>query len=142
MMFPGYPEVPESPFLTSSVQPPSGKVRVLLGNDCESWTTIGDVQFGWPQAYNFFGDGSLYLLDAPGYMIGNLMALARTAEGEFIVMGGDCCHDRLLYAQHGKYDIGTTYGPFPMPCGGASIHRVSVASNKEDQASSDAGNRT
>ena len=43
---------------------------------------------------DFFGDGSFYLLDAPGHTIGHLGGLARTttAPDTFIFMGGDLCH--------------------------------------------------
>lgn len=46
------------------------------------------------RAYDFFGDGSFYLLDAPGHTIGHLAGLARTTTNPdtFIFMGGDLCH--------------------------------------------------
>jgi glyoxylase-like metal-dependent hydrolase (beta-lactamase superfamily II) len=46
------------------------------------------------QAFDFFGDGSFYLLDAPGHAIGHLAGLARmtTNPDTFIMMGGDLCH--------------------------------------------------
>lgn len=45
-------------------------------------------------AVDYFGDGSLYLLDSPGHAIGHLCALARTTTSPdtFILMGGDACH--------------------------------------------------
>ncbi|KAK5048617.1 hypothetical protein LTR84_005708 [Exophiala bonariae] len=45
-------------------------------------------------AFDFFGDGSFYLLDTPGHAIGHLCGLARTTNSPdtFIMMGGDLCH--------------------------------------------------
>jgi len=46
------------------------------------------------RAFDFFGDGSFYLLDTPGHAIGHLSSLARTTSNPdtFIFMGGDLCH--------------------------------------------------
>lgn len=46
------------------------------------------------RAFDFFGDGSFYLLDTPGHTVGHLGALARTTSNpdSFIFMGGDLCH--------------------------------------------------
>ena len=45
-------------------------------------------------AFDFFGDGSFYLLDTPGHAIGHMGALARTTTSPdtFIFMGGDLSH--------------------------------------------------
>lgn len=45
-------------------------------------------------AYDFFGDGSFYLLDLPGHATGHLGGLARTSSSPdtFIFMGADVCH--------------------------------------------------
>ena len=39
------------------------------------------------------------------------MGLARTGKSEFVVCGGDCCHDRLLFTQAEKYTTSTFDGP-------------------------------
>ncbi|KAH8897437.1 hypothetical protein GQ53DRAFT_791903 [Thozetella sp. PMI_491] len=46
------------------------------------------------RAHDFFGDGSFFLLDAPGHTTGHLAGLARTTTNPdtFIFMGGDLCH--------------------------------------------------
>ena len=43
------------------------------------------------RAIDYFGDGSLYLLDAPGHAVGNLNALVRTsaAPDTFMLLAGD-----------------------------------------------------
>lgn len=42
--------------------------------------------------HNFFGDGSLYILNALGYTIGHVAALVRTTPDTAIFLGGDTCH--------------------------------------------------
>lgn len=46
---------------------------------------------------DFFGDGSFYLIDAPGHLPGHLAALARIADSKFVLLAADCCHNRLCY---------------------------------------------
>ncbi|KAI0158507.1 beta-lactamase-like protein [Pestalotiopsis sp. NC0098] len=62
------------------------------------------------RAYDFFGDGSFYLLDTPGHAVGHVAGLARTTTGEdrdtFIFMGGDLCH-------HGGEMRPTAHDPIP-----------------------------
>lgn len=43
-------------------------------------------------AVDYFGDGSFYLLSAPGHLIGHICGLARTTPDTFIFMGGDVAH--------------------------------------------------
>jgi glyoxylase-like metal-dependent hydrolase (beta-lactamase superfamily II) len=54
------------------------------------------VMIGNFKALDYFGDGSFYILDAPGHAIGHLCALARVRgdDGQegFVFMGGDACH--------------------------------------------------
>ncbi|KAI0093151.1 beta-lactamase-like protein [Irpex rosettiformis] len=49
------------------------------------------------RAVDFFGDGSLYLIDTPGHMPGHQSALARIASGVFMFLAGDLCHHREAY---------------------------------------------
>jgi glyoxylase-like metal-dependent hydrolase (beta-lactamase superfamily II) len=63
---------------------------------------LREIPFEGPQsltisqfpAYDFFGDGSFYLLDSPGHAVGHLCGLARTTTSPdtFVLMGGDVCH--------------------------------------------------
>ncbi|KIY71832.1 Metallo-hydrolase/oxidoreductase, partial [Cylindrobasidium torrendii FP15055 ss-10] len=48
---------------------------------------IGDLD-----ALDYFGDGSLYILNTPGHHPGHISALARTTPTTFALLGGDCCH--------------------------------------------------
>lgn len=49
------------------------------------------------RAIDFYGDGSLYLVEAPGHMLGHMIALARIAPEAFICLAGDVCHNRACY---------------------------------------------
>ena len=56
------------------------------------WQSLG----GFPAAIDFFGDGSLYIIDAPGHLHGHVNLLARTGPGNWVYLGGDCCHDKRI----------------------------------------------
>ncbi|KAK5054416.1 hypothetical protein LTR84_001306 [Exophiala bonariae] len=63
------------------------------------------VPFGpFDEAMDFYGDGSFWIIKAPGHMPGNLCAAARLRDGQWIVLGSDCCHTREIY--DGTYDFG------------------------------------
>ena len=48
-------------------------------------------------AIDFFGDGSLFLVEALGHLAGHVNILARTsATGAWLFLGADCAHDRRL----------------------------------------------
>ena len=50
----------------------------------------------FPQAIDFFRDGSLYLIDAPGHLQGHTNMLARIGPKKWIYLAGDACHDRRI----------------------------------------------
>ena len=54
------------------------------------WKPFGPFEY----ALDFFGDGSFWILRAPGHMAGNLCAVARLENGEWVLLGSDCCHSR------------------------------------------------
>ncbi|GJJ15897.1 hypothetical protein Clacol_010175 [Clathrus columnatus] len=82
-----YPQNPNSGFHIDCV-PNDGRTRFL--DDSDFSTTIGD----FPRAYDFFNDGSLYIIDAHGHLDGHINVLARTSPtGGWIYLGGDTCHD-------------------------------------------------
>ncbi|KAJ7175835.1 hypothetical protein C8R46DRAFT_1214296 [Mycena filopes] len=74
---------PESQLVASDL---AGRESVALNFD-ESKLTIGGLR-----ALDFFGDGSLYLLDVPGHIKGHLCGLARVTPTSFVYLGGDACH--------------------------------------------------
>ncbi|KAJ5242767.1 uncharacterized protein N7469_001094 [Penicillium citrinum] len=68
-------------------------------NSTERWETLAGpwVPFGhFEKAMDFFGDGSFWIIQAPGHMPGNLCACARLENGEWVLLGSDCCHSRSL----------------------------------------------
>ncbi|KAL2882020.1 hypothetical protein SGCOL_002760 [Colletotrichum sp. CLE4] len=85
ILTPGYPTNPESPVLESDFA--GRELREL--NFAESTIKVGSFP-----AIDYFGDGSFYILDAPGHTVGHVNALARVASGpdSFILMGADTCH--------------------------------------------------
>ncbi|KAF2732852.1 Metallo-hydrolase/oxidoreductase [Polyplosphaeria fusca] len=62
------------------------------------WQALG----AFPAAVDFFGDGSVYVIDAPGHLPGHVNLLARKGPGKWVYLGGDCCHDpRILTGEKG-----------------------------------------
>ena len=68
----------------------------------------GNIRIGRCDAFDYFGDGSFYLLDTPGHTVAHICGLARTSTDPdtFIFMGGDACH-------HGGEYRPTPYLPLP-----------------------------
>ncbi|KAK5197433.1 hypothetical protein LTR92_003373 [Exophiala xenobiotica] len=56
------------------------------------WQSISTL----PNAVDFFGDGSLWIIDAPGHIHGHVNALLRVGPDKWVYLGGDCCHDRRI----------------------------------------------
>ncbi|KAJ4384559.1 hypothetical protein N0V86_000159 [Didymella sp. IMI 355093] len=56
------------------------------------WIALGSFD----RAFDVFGDGSAYLIDAPGHSAGHQMMLIRTTAGSgddtFVLLAGDCFH--------------------------------------------------
>lgn len=58
----------------------------------QEWKAISTIQ----NAIDFFGDGSVYIVDAPGHLQGHVNLLARLASDRWVYLGGDCCHDSRI----------------------------------------------
>ncbi|KAF7360607.1 Metallo-beta-lactamase superfamily protein [Mycena venus] len=54
--------------------------------------TNATLSFSGLKAVDYFGDGSFYLLDTPGHLLGHMTALARVTPTSFVVLGGDTFH--------------------------------------------------
>jgi glyoxylase-like metal-dependent hydrolase (beta-lactamase superfamily II) len=67
----------------------------------QQWKPISTI----PNAIDFFGDGSVYLIDAPGHLQGHVNLLARLAPERWVYLGGDCCHDTRIIT--GEKEIAT-----------------------------------
>ncbi|KAB2099457.1 hypothetical protein AG0111_0g12248 [Alternaria gaisen] len=81
--FPGWPTKPDAPVLVTDFA--NREVRQLNFSDTK--LSIG----GFP-ALDYFGDGSFYLLHAPGHALGHLCSLARTTTNTFMLFTGDVYH--------------------------------------------------
>ncbi|KAL8785500.1 MAG: hypothetical protein Q9213_003326 [Squamulea squamosa] len=99
---PAYPSNPSSAILDSDTR--GRPVREIgFQNDNPG------LYAGRFPAIDFFGDGSFYLLDAPGHAIGHICGLARVTSSpdSFIFMGADACHHAGLLRPN-EY--------MPLPC--------------------------
>ncbi|KAF2115733.1 beta-lactamase-like protein [Lophiotrema nucula] len=82
---PGWPTVPDSHFHETDV---AG--RKITGLEADSF----NIDICGLSGYDYFGDGSFYLLDAPGHSLGHINALARTSAdpATFIFLAADSVH--------------------------------------------------
>lgn len=68
------------------------------GRATEPWTELQGpwIQLGpFDHAMDFFGDGSFWIIQAPGHMPGNLCAAVKLDEPDaWVLLGSDCCHSR------------------------------------------------
>ena len=119
---------------------PRGRELVELNFETEG----KGLKIGRFNALDYFGDGSFYLLDAPGHAIGHLCGLARTSTASspndkdtFIFMGADTCH-------HGGMMRPTEYLPIPLsispnplqlgaatPCPGAIFEELQASRGRK-----------
>lgn len=85
----GYPANPES-FFTSDLLPAS-RTHFLSAAE---WPPLGPFE----HALDFYGDGSLYIVDAgPGHLPRHVNLLIRTSsDGGWVYLAGDSAHDRRL----------------------------------------------
>ncbi|KAI1610759.1 hypothetical protein EDD37DRAFT_631117 [Exophiala viscosa] len=102
---PAFPEGQASPLLQTDLE---GREHKELDFDNQSTVKIGGFR-----GLDYFGDGSFYLLDAPGHAVGHVCGLARVtstkegdAEDTFVFMGADTAH-------HGGEFRPTEYLPLP-----------------------------
>ncbi|KAK0610765.1 beta-lactamase-like protein [Immersiella caudata] len=99
--FPPTTEIVVGPGFSNAYLPgyPTNPNSTLMDRYFEN-RTLREVEFITPlragafSAFDFFGDGSFFLLDTPGHTTGHLGGLARTTTNPdtFIFMGGDLCH--------------------------------------------------
>lgn len=74
---------------------------LFLGLDVREFPSPEEEDRGWKKVgtlslYDFFGDGSAYVVDAPGHLPGHVNLLARLAPRRWVWLAGDACHDRRL----------------------------------------------
>ncbi|KAI9003404.1 hypothetical protein DFJ74DRAFT_694746 [Hyaloraphidium curvatum] len=107
----GYPEDKYSSVHTKEIT--SHRWELAHGGGRE-WKPVGAFDRG----IDWYGDGSFWILDAPGHMPGHLVAMARTTAGTkdepptYLIMAGDAAHSLCLFH------------PWPSPSGGDSRCKV------------------
>ncbi|KAK4940773.1 hypothetical protein LTR10_019166 [Elasticomyces elasticus] len=108
VMLPGYPTNPNSPIRESDYEG-----RRLREIEFDSATQLRIGQFS---AFDYFGDGSFYLLDSPGHAIGHLCGLARTTTNPdtFVLMGGDICHYAGIFRPSTHLPVPSSISPHPL----------------------------
>lgn len=117
LCWPAYPSNPDSFVLDADIHGRNVQ-EIEFGNGCK---------IGRFDAFDYFGDGSLYLLDAPGHSVGHICALARvTTAGDgnaehdsFVFLGADACH-------HPGVLRPTEYLPLPANISPSPLKRVPV----------------
>lgn len=80
---------------TTSAKPSQSNANVKQSgeiNFIQSWMAHGRC----PQTLDIFGDGSLYIINAPGHLPGHINILARLSPTHQVYLAGDACHDRRL----------------------------------------------
>lgn len=90
------------------------------------------LKFGRFDAFDYFGDGSFYLLDSPGHAIGHICGLARvtSSPSSFILMGGDICHHVGQFRPSPHHPLPLLISPNPFdrqsvtPCPGEMFERL------------------
>ncbi|KAJ5435851.1 hypothetical protein N7445_006736 [Penicillium cf. griseofulvum] len=118
--FPGYPTVQESPVLE----------REFAGRDVEELALSRfDLEIGGLKALDYFGDGSFYLLSAPGHATGHLNALARTTEDTFVYFAGDTTHHLSELRPHSGSRLPELVHMPGHSCPGAAFHAIHPASD-------------
>lgn len=80
---PGYPETETSPVSSAAFR---NRVVQEVSFDRHP------LQVGGFPAIDYFGDGSLCILETPGHALGHLSVLVRTGQDSFVFLGGDICH--------------------------------------------------
>ncbi|KAJ9608747.1 hypothetical protein H2200_006518 [Cladophialophora chaetospira] len=108
-MLPGAPANPESPIRESDY---AGRtLREINFQEGQ----LGTLQIGRFPAFDYFGDGSFYLLDSPGHAVGHLCGLARTTTSPdtFILLGGDICHYPGIFRPSEYLPVPTEIKPHP-----------------------------
>jgi glyoxylase-like metal-dependent hydrolase (beta-lactamase superfamily II) len=114
LCWPGFPTRLNAPVLDSDI---AG--RTVREIDFTAASSAAVCKVGGFDAWDYFGDGSFYLLDAPGHSVGHLCALARVThsqeEGDsFVFMGADACHHPGVLRPTAYLPLPVTISPSPI----------------------------
>ena len=101
---PGYPKDLETTDTTSDLYEGREVVEMDFSSSDPKACTIGGFK-----AYDYFSDGSLYMLSTPGHTLGHLSALARTTsngqESTFMFLGGDIVSSNAVFRPSEGYPL-------------------------------------
>lgn len=89
----------------------------IAGREVKEINFVSGLKAAGFDADDFFGDGSLYLLNAPGHCNGHICALARTSTepDTFVFLGADACHHVGLLRPSEHLPLPHTLSPNPLP---------------------------
>ncbi|KAL4892218.1 beta-lactamase-like protein [Aspergillus ambiguus] len=80
-----------------------GSSREYIDSDPGRRVKLGHVHlYPWrplehfSHAIDFFGDKSVYIINAPGHLPGHINLLCYLGDGRYVYLAGDACHDRRL----------------------------------------------
>ncbi|KAJ3916175.1 hypothetical protein F5877DRAFT_47122 [Lentinula edodes] len=94
------PTYPTDPYSPIHGWPDGRSVQYIKFNEKPRTESSSPSSF-FNNSNDFFGDGSLFLINAPGHFPGHLAALARDItmnnSETYVLLAGDCCHDRQCY---------------------------------------------
>ncbi|KAG8165132.1 hypothetical protein KVR01_005407 [Diaporthe batatas] len=115
---------------------PANQDSVILESDY-SGRELREIQFkpgnriGRFEAFDYFGDGSYYILNAPGHTIGHICSLARvTSNQHYILMGADTAHQAGQFRPSIYLPLPDRILPHPLdirsatPCPGALFEHL------------------
>lgn len=82
VMVPGFPTNEQSSFYEADLEE-----RTIFEVPFATGKTVGRFE-----SYDYFGDGTLQILNAPGHAPGHICALVRTTADTYVLLGGDTSH--------------------------------------------------
>jgi glyoxylase-like metal-dependent hydrolase (beta-lactamase superfamily II) len=100
----GAPNYPPERIIEKGVLPADRTIELppTPGSDREYMAAAEKTEHQWqsisalPNAVDYFGDGSMWIIDSPGHIHGHVNALLRVGPEKWVYLGGDCCHDRRI----------------------------------------------
>ena len=131
-IFPAYPATPGSNLSAADFE----------GRNCVE-IECNQLKIGPFNGHDFYGDGSLYLLDCPGHWPGHMCALARTTPDTFLFLGGDICHFAGDFRPSETISLpdsipdaafkgGRRFDPSPCPCSIFEDHHPQLQNLEKD----------
>ena len=103
----------ELPIPDSLITPPPFEDHAKLEPEsrkrCSLFSKVWHPKGFFQHSMDIFGDGSLYIVSAPGHLDGHINLLCRKSGNEYVYLAGDACHDPRLLS--GEKNIATWSDP-------------------------------